>query len=225
VLDYKSEVARLRSELFGMQAALTQIEQDLTLASKSGTLASKSPNLGSTQFQRTLRETHAILAQLANTLDDGITKFHRNAKRLVWPLKKNQVQALATHLERLKSFFVLAAIQDTLQITRNIEDSLRDLWRSVEDVRQASQDLSDYKEATSWLAPANAEVAHNTALSARLADTNSWFLDGTFNEWISGTNPLLWLIGKPGTGKTCLTAACVEKYAISCSRYWSCTFR
>jgi hypothetical protein len=74
----------------------------------------------------------------------------------------------------LKSFFVLEAIQATLQITRNIEESLRDLWRSVEDVRQASQDLSSYKEATSWLAPANAEAGHNTALSVRLAGTNSW---------------------------------------------------
>jgi hypothetical protein len=83
VLDYKSEVARLRSELFGMQPALTQIEQDLTLASKCGTLALKSPNLGPTHFQRTLHETHAILAQLVNALDDGITNFHRNAKRLV----------------------------------------------------------------------------------------------------------------------------------------------
>lgn len=95
VLEYKNEVARLRSELFGMHAALTQIEQDLSLVGKDGRHTLASPNLKSPQFRQMLDETHTILEQLANTLQEDISRSRRLARRIIWPLKRPQMQDLA----------------------------------------------------------------------------------------------------------------------------------
>ncbi|CAC9889996.1 unnamed protein product [Aureobasidium pullulans] len=211
VPEYKNEVARLRSELFGMHAALTQIEQDLSLVGKDGRHTLASPNLESPQVRQMLDETHTILEQLANTLQEDISRSRRLARRIIWPLKRPQIQDLATHLERLKSFFILATIRDTLEATRDIQLSIKALRQSIQDIQQSKEEQTLYKDAIRWLNPGDPQSIHTAASSARLDGTNSWFITGPFDNWVSGTSPLLWLNGKPGSGKTCLTAACVHK--------------
>ncbi|THW30777.1 ankyrin repeat protein [Aureobasidium pullulans] len=210
VPEYKNEVARLRSELFGMHAALTQIEQDLSLVGKDGRHTLASPNLESPQVRQMLDETHTILEQLANTLQEDISRSRRLARRIIWPLKRPQIQDLATHLERLKSFFILATIRDTLEATRDIQLSIKALRQSIQDIQQSKEEQTLYKDAIRWLNPGDPQSIHTAASSARLDGTNSWFITGPFDNWVSGTSPLLWLNGKPGSGKTCLTAACVH---------------
>ncbi|THY15623.1 ankyrin repeat protein [Aureobasidium pullulans] len=207
VLEYKNEVARLRSELFGMYAALTRIEQDLSLVGKDGRHTLASPNLKSPQFRQMLDETHTILEQLANTLQEGISRSRRLARRIIWPLKRPQMQDLTTHLERLKSFFILATIRDTLEGTRDIQLSIQALRQSFQDIQQSRKEQTLYMDATRWLNPADSQSIHTAASSARLDGTNSWFITGPFDDWVSGTSPLLWLNGKPGSGKTCSTVA------------------
>lgn len=214
VLEYKNEVARLRSELFGMHAALTQIEQDLSLVGNDGRHTLASPNLESPQFRRLLDETHTILEQLANTLQEDISRSRRLARRIIWPLKRPQIQDLATHLERLKSFFILATIRDTLEATRDIQLSIQALRQSIQDIQQSKEEQTLYMDAIRWLNPGDPQSIHTAASSARLDGTNSWFITGPFDNWVSGTSPLLWLNGKPGSGKTCLTAACVHKFVL-----------
>ncbi|THX47690.1 ankyrin repeat protein [Aureobasidium pullulans] len=211
VLEYKNEVARLRSELFGMHAALTQIEQDLSLVGNDGRHTLASPNLKSLQLRQMLDETHTILEQLANTLQEDISRSRRLARRIIWPLKRPQIQDLATHLERLKSFFILATIRDTLEATRDIQLSIQALRQSIQDIQQSKEEQTLYMDAIRWLNPGDPQSIHTAASSARLDGTNSWFITGPFDNWVSGTSPLLWLNGKPGSGKTCLTAACVHK--------------
>jgi hypothetical protein len=147
VLEYKNEVARLRSELFGMHAALTQIEQDLSLVGKDGRHTLASPNLESPQFRQMLDETHTILEQLANTLQEDISRSRRLARRIIWPLKRPQIQDWATHLERLKSFFILATIRDTLEATRDIQLSIQALRQSIQDIQQSKEEQTLYMDA------------------------------------------------------------------------------
>lgn len=213
VLECKNEVAHLRAELFGMHAALTQIEQDLAMVGEGGSQSLASPNLRSLQSQQMLDETRAILEKLAGALKYGLSRPHRLVRRLVRPLKRSQVQALATHLERLKTFFILTATKDTLQAAQDTKKSIHTLRNTIQDIQQTKEEESVYLDAMKWLAPCTPHIAHAAALSARLAGTNSWFLEEAFCEWTVGTTHILWLKGKPGSGKTCLTAACTDKYA------------
>ena len=210
VLEYKTDVARLRSVLFGMQAALTQIEQDLALVREDGTHTLASPNLLSAETGRMLDETGEILRQLAETLKPEYSKTKERLKRLVWPLKKSQVQELVTQLERLKSFFILAATNDTLQATRDIQLAIRSLHLSIEKLQKSSVE-DDFPQISKWLAPRDTEIAHKAALANRLSGTGSWFLEKAYWDWVHGSDQLLWLNGAPGSGKTCIAAACVDK--------------
>lgn len=227
VSDAKNEIARLRSELFGMQAALMQIEQDLTWSSNnnndekiehqitddaqsSQTLVPS--NLQSPQTTQMLQETRAILEELAKTLQEGLSKSKRLLKRLVWPLKRDYVQALATHLERMKTYFILVATNDTLVAIRDVQESLQDLHLFLDESQRTGKESEDFTLARKWLSTCEPEVAHAAALDMRLEGTGAWFLDEEFEAWTRGTNQLLWLRGLPGSGKTCLTAACADKY-------------
>ncbi|KAJ3473995.1 hypothetical protein NLG97_g10040 [Lecanicillium saksenae] len=208
IREYRTEVAQLRCELFGMQAALTQIEQDLTLGQANG---AASTNLSSPQCQIMLNETRLVLQDLAATLKAGSSKGEIVKRRLVWPLKRAKVQALATHLERLKTFFILAATKDSLQAAEDLQCSVNTLQESVDEIQQTQQEEAIYLEAVKCIAPCDPKSAHTGAASSRLAGTNSWFLDEPFQEWVAGTAALFWVKGKPGSGKTCLISACADR--------------
>ncbi|XWW94076.1 hypothetical protein V2A60_002018 [Cordyceps javanica] len=227
VKECKTEVAQLRCELFGMQAALKQMEQDLKLVQQNSSLHSvHSPSLYSPQCQEMLSETHQVLLQLANSLQVGSAKHESITRRLVWPLKRPQVKSLATHLERLKTFFILAVTQDSLQATQDIQYSLDALSESVQEIRQTHEEQTVYLDAMNWLGPCDPNVAHTTASACRLVGTNSWFLEEAFQDWVSETVPVLWLKGKPGSGKTCLMSACADRLLQSgCSvAYFYCSY-
>lgn len=188
----KAEVAQLRCELFGMQAALTQMEQDLQLIRKDGSMhIVPSAKLYSPECQDMLNETRLVLEKLADTLRVGTTRSETLSKKLTWPLKRSHVQALATHLERLKTFFIIAVTRDVLQATQNIQSSVDALSKSVQEIHQTQEEESLYLEAMIWFAPCDPNNAHATALSCRLVGTNAWFLDETFQEWASSTEPFL----------------------------------
>lgn len=212
VKDCKTEVAQLRSELFGMQAALTQIEQDLTPLQPKCTRTAVSPSRNSLQFQKVLDETWQVLQTLACTLKEPSSKADALKKKLVWPLKRAQVQALATHLERLKTFFILVATGDSLRAVEDLQYSINSLQESVDEIQQRQKEEAAYLEAMRCLAPYDPNSAHTNAATSRLAGTNSWFLDKPFQDWVSGTSSLLWVRGKPGSGKICLMSACADRY-------------
>lgn len=214
VKECKTEVAQLRCELFGLQAALMQIEQDLKFSQENYTRIVVSPNLHSPQSQEMLNETRRVLTTLASTLAGDSSWSKSLAKRIIWPLKRTQVQTLAAHLERLKTFFILAATQDSLLVAQDIRFSVDALHQSVQEIQKTQQENHIYLEAMKWFAPCDHNIAHVTASSSRFPGTSAWFLDEAFNEWAFGTGPFLWLNGKPGSGKTCLMSACTDRYAV-----------
>jgi hypothetical protein len=211
VLDCKLEVARLRAELYGIKAALSQIEQDLAYLTTNpgGSLAS--PNLTSPESRQILVEARNLLVPLARSLDGDISSSRRLARKLAWPLKRKEVVALSTHLERFKTYFILAATNDTLQATREVSESLRNIQVSLDDLSTTGEKRSTRADSEKWLAPYDAEPAHRSALAVRVQGTNDWFINTVLANWTSGSPPLLWLKGKPGSGKTCMTAACAER--------------
>jgi ankyrin repeat protein len=61
-----------------------------------------------------------------------------------------------------------------------------------------------------WLSPPDPSTNHNVACQARHEGTASWFMqDDVFRQWKS-TGSLLWVHGKPGSGKSVLCSAIIE---------------
>lgn len=215
VLECKTEVARLRAELFGMQAALNQIERDLSSTSENDLGPLASTNLKSQESCQVLEEARALLEPLAESLKEGISRTDRLTKRLAWPFKRQHVQDIASHLERFKTYFILAATTDTLQATRDTAESLRRLHVSIESLKVSERQKYLESEAYRWLDTYDSSPAHNAALSAHMEGTNTWFLDGVLSDFFLGEMRVLWLTGRSGSGKTCMMAASVSRYVVA----------
>ncbi|KAI0275715.1 hypothetical protein BGY98DRAFT_991104, partial [Russula aff. rugulosa BPL654] len=64
--------------------------------------------------------------------------------------------------------------------------------------KQMQQDLRR------WLSPPDSSINHNIARKAHYKGTASWFFEGSiFKMWRSSPS-LLWIHGKPGSGKSVL---------------------
>ncbi|KAH9173157.1 hypothetical protein EDB89DRAFT_1905449 [Lactarius sanguifluus] len=64
-----------------------------------------------------------------------------------------------------------------------------------------------------WQSPSDPSTNHNIACDLQHEGTAEWFCDGNiFEEWrVAG--PLLWIYGKPGSGKSVLCSAIIRKIA------------
>ncbi|KAI0297634.1 hypothetical protein BC826DRAFT_951451 [Russula brevipes] len=82
-----------------------------------------------------------------------------------------------------------------------------------------------------WLSPPDPSTSHNAARRAQHEGTTTWFFQGcTYNQWKS-TASLLWIYGKPGSGKSILCSALIEdmmalrKAGSASTAYFYCDFR
>ncbi|KAH9009371.1 hypothetical protein EDB83DRAFT_463377 [Lactarius deliciosus] len=67
-----------------------------------------------------------------------------------------------------------------------------------------------------WLSPADPSTNHNIARSAQHEGTAVWFFQGRiFIEWKS-TGSLLWIHGKPGSGKSVICSSVIEDITTVC---------
>ncbi|KAF8264625.1 hypothetical protein EI94DRAFT_1738001 [Lactarius quietus] len=67
-----------------------------------------------------------------------------------------------------------------------------------------------------WLSPADPSINHNIARKAQLKGTAIWLFQGTvIIEWKS-TGSLLWVYGKPGSGKSVICSSVVEDIMAIC---------
>ncbi|KAI0290287.1 hypothetical protein BC826DRAFT_1187375 [Russula brevipes] len=67
-----------------------------------------------------------------------------------------------------------------------------------------------------WLSPSDPSTNHNIACGAHHDGTASWFFQGSvFKRWKS-TGSLLWIHGKPGSGKSILCSTIIEDISVMC---------
>ncbi|KAI0268002.1 hypothetical protein BGY98DRAFT_1180547, partial [Russula aff. rugulosa BPL654] len=109
---------------------------------------------------------------------------------------------------------------ETLNVTHSIDDKVAVL---VDDLKEAnagiqrSANIADEekqsqlrKELQNWLSPPDPSTNHNIARKAHHKGTTSWFFGGgIFEEW-KRSSSLLWVHGKPGSGKSVLCSGIVE---------------
>ena len=99
------------------------------------------------------------------------------------------------------------------------------LQRMSELITSAQESRKNQSEAKRrairrWLSPSNLEpdfykYDYYQTLARRVPGTCDWFCGGTiFQEWRQSSIPILWIIGKPGCGKTVLSSAIVETIGV-----------
>ncbi|KAF8268816.1 hypothetical protein EI94DRAFT_1106963 [Lactarius quietus] len=84
-----------------------------------------------------------------------------------------------------------------------------------------------------WLSPPDSSTSHNITHSAQQEGTASWFFRGSiFIEWQSkSSTSLLWIHGKPGSGKSILCSAIIQdivalrEAGLACMAYFYFDFR
>ncbi|KAI3320295.1 hypothetical protein HD806DRAFT_240260 [Xylariaceae sp. AK1471] len=72
--------------------------------------------------------------------------------------------------------------------------------------------MSDKDNCLAWLQSVDPLEQHNEARKYRTIDsTGEWFLNQSFQQWRTKPKSFLWLAGKPGSGKTVLSSAIIDK--------------
>ncbi|KAH8980695.1 hypothetical protein EDB92DRAFT_266231 [Lactarius akahatsu] len=97
---------------------------------------------------------------------------------------------------------VATEAKSTIQRTANSVDELK--WNQIKQLLRG------------WLSPADPSTNHNIAQKSQHKGTAVWFFqDSTFIEWKS-TGSLLWVHGKPGSGKSVICSSVIQDITAVC---------
>ncbi|KAF8494392.1 hypothetical protein F5888DRAFT_655820 [Russula emetica] len=74
------------------------------------------------------------------------------------------------------------------------------------------------RDVRRWLSPPDPSTNHNIACNAHCEGTATWFFRGSiYQDWKStDSEPLLWIYGKPGSGKTILCSTIIQDMKVMC---------
>ncbi|KAI9438083.1 hypothetical protein H4582DRAFT_2098859 [Lactarius indigo] len=97
---------------------------------------------------------------------------------------------------------VATEAKSIIQQTANSVDEIK--WNQIKQLLRA------------WLSPADPSTNHNIARKAQHKGTSVWFFQGNiFIEWKS-TGSLLWVHGKPGSGKSVICSSVIQDIMAVC---------
>ncbi|KAF8497412.1 hypothetical protein F5888DRAFT_281664 [Russula emetica] len=154
-------------------------------------------------------------------------KQRRRKKFLKKLLGRNDVEDALKRLDKLTQEEARMAMAEMLKITRGVDGNVKVLMDDgkEEKRKQMRRDLH------SWLSPPDSSTNHNISRNAHHEGTATWFFQGgIYKEWRS-TPSLLWVHGKPGSGKSVLCSGIIEdikslrETGSACLPYFYCDFR
>ncbi|KAF8504920.1 hypothetical protein F5888DRAFT_813389 [Russula emetica] len=167
-------------------------------------------------------EILSILAIATKEIKQGRSK--KFVKKL---LGRNDIEDALKRLDTLTMEEARMAIAETLNVTHKMDDKVDKIDDKVavlvDDVKEAntaiqrSMIIADEEKQSqlreklkNWLSPPNSSTNHNIARKAHHKGTTSWFFQGgIFKEW-KRSSSLLWIHGKPGSGKSVLCSGIIE---------------
>lgn len=222
VKDSKTEIKHLCDELYALKGVLEHVQMQFTAPEESSSskqlesvaLGDVPDVLKSPKFGEMLESTQTFIADLLRGLPE--TKGIKSAlKRFAWPWTKDQIKEHIARLERVKSWFMFAMLDDTVGQTTKCYNEVQRLARSFNREKKAralDQQHHIVDRIGQWLAPVSTSATHAKACVAYQAHTGLWFLNGDFEIWQNAqSNTTLCLLGKSGSGKTVMTSSAVEK--------------
>ncbi|KAH9012794.1 hypothetical protein EDB84DRAFT_923055 [Lactarius hengduanensis] len=159
-----------------------------------------------------MAEVIAILSIATKEMQQSKTK-----KYLRKLLGRTDIENALKKLDSLTQEEVRMAIAQVLQGINELKD---DATKTNEAMQQIAEKVDKIqwnlieRDVQRWLSPPDPSVNYNTARESYQEGTAAWFLQGSiFKEW-ELVGSLLWIHGKPGSGKSILSSA-VIKHIIS----------
>ncbi|KAH9165572.1 hypothetical protein EDB89DRAFT_2233302 [Lactarius sanguifluus] len=133
-------------------------------------------------------------------------KQSRAKKYLKKLIGKKEMEDALRRLDKLTQEEARMAAAEILRLTHIITNDVQHLASSVDDMKWNES----RKSLREWVFPPDPSTNHNIACDLHHGGTAQWFFQGSmFGEWKS-TGSLLWIYGKPGSGKTILCSAIVQ---------------
>ncbi|KAH9162724.1 hypothetical protein EDB89DRAFT_616869 [Lactarius sanguifluus] len=145
-------------------------------------------------------------------------------KRLIG---RRDIEDALGRLDRLTQQEVQMAVVQVLKVAHSVSDKVN---VAIEDgketkalVQQAANNMDEdrrnqvQKDHRAWLSPPDPSTNQNLACTTHHEGTAMWFFQGSiFMEWKSkSTTSLLWIYGKPGSGKSILCSAIIQDIMVS----------
>ncbi|KAH9957516.1 hypothetical protein BC827DRAFT_654119 [Russula dissimulans] len=126
-------------------------------------------------------------------------------------VKQGRLKARTSATETLEVVYGLVknmkvVMDDGRLLMNDIHRALVNLQQLASEINKRTRDELQEK-VRRWLSPPNPSINHNSARKAYREGSAEWFLHGnTFPEWKTTIGSLLWISGKPGSGKTILSS-------------------
>ncbi|KAI0292472.1 hypothetical protein B0F90DRAFT_277163 [Multifurca ochricompacta] len=103
-------------------------------------------------------------------------------------------------------------IDDGKASTDDIQYSLVIIQRLASDIIDKPKRDHLLKDIRTWLSPSDPSKCHNIMRKAHHGGTGTWFIEGDrFTEW-KDNGSLLWIHGKPGSGKSVLCSTIIQEF-------------
>ncbi|KAH9165576.1 hypothetical protein EDB89DRAFT_1891948 [Lactarius sanguifluus] len=147
-------------------------------------------------------------------------KQSRAKKYLKKLIGKKEMEDALRRLDKLTQEEARMAAAEILRLTHIVDDKVTTVINDGKEMKQVVHQLASSvddmkwnqsrKSLREWVFPPDPSTNHTIACDLHHGGTAQWFFRGSmFGEWKS-TGSLLWIYGKPGSGKTILCSAIVQ---------------
>ncbi|KAF8267206.1 hypothetical protein EI94DRAFT_67756 [Lactarius quietus] len=127
---------------------------------------------------------------------------------------RNEIADALQRFGRLEQGELLTVVAQVATDAKGLKDDAKETKAGVKeiinkiDTREWEMFLQDLQK---WLSPPDPSTNYKLGLRSYHKGTSTWFIEGNiFQEWDS-TGSLLWIHGKPGSGKSILCSAIIQR--------------
>ena len=156
-------------------------------------------------------------------------------KPLRWPFTSSEVGDLLVQIERHKATLSVALTADGLSGLQQALSTQDKICETVHGIKSESNRVAlndQRRQILDSFGSTDPRKNHDMSLKLWRPSTGLWLTEGTkFRGWLTGkTAKNLWCYGIPGSGKTVLASAVIEKVQQRCSRsvavaYFYCDYK
>ncbi|KAN0140110.1 hypothetical protein V8E53_002006 [Lactarius tabidus] len=140
-------------------------------------------------------------------------KQSRAKKYLKKLIGKKEIGDALKRLDKLTQEEARMAAAENLRLSQIILNDGKETKQVVQHLASSVDDIKwnqSRKSLREWVVPPNPSTNHNIACDLHHGETAQWFFQGSmFGEW-KLTGSLLWVYGKPGSGKTVLCSSIIQ---------------
>ncbi|KAF8261451.1 hypothetical protein EI94DRAFT_798460 [Lactarius quietus] len=152
-------------------------------------------------------------------------RFKKFAKKL---LGESEIEAVLQRLDRLTQEEGRMTIAQTLEVVHGLVNNVKvvmndgkastdGIRKALDTMQQMASDINKMrrdqmqKDSKNWLCPPDPSKNYNIGCKIHQEGTATWFFHGSvFDEW-NTKGSLLWIHGKPGSGKSILLSSIIRK--------------